>query len=143
MKLYDYCSAVFNPQITTDLQYPEETKKFIGKRLYWQASWMIEEGTYKDQFAMCVQVTSDEERTPFIWVPEVDLSDVIEEDGDRVHSMVMSHLSASNKLRALILTAKSFRMRHLQGLQKRTDKGLTTASVVGMIKKADRKRKDT
>lgn len=91
IQLYDYVSAVFSPHITTDFQYPE-TAYFIGHRLYWQASWIVEDGAYRGQMAMCVQPTADEERVPFVWAPLCDLAEIEQADGREVHTKTMNYL---------------------------------------------------
>lgn len=74
MQLYDVVDAEFRPARTDDLKPGAEA--FVGRRLRWCASWLIEEEdseAYAGEFAM--QVVSDEP-VPFAWAPQRDLAAV-------------------------------------------------------------------
>lgn len=68
MKRYDKIRAVFNPKNLTTLR--PEAIPFIGLLDNWQASWIIEDGEYKGQWAF---TPSNMTTQYFGWVPEEDL----------------------------------------------------------------------
>ncbi len=68
MKQFDKVTAVFNPRRTDDLV--EGVAEYIGKTLEFEAVWVIEEGVYKDEFAMLAV-----DRTLLLpWIPSGDLN---------------------------------------------------------------------
>ena len=64
--------CIFNPVRTDDL-IPDALEA-IGKEFYMMASWIIEEGCYKGQWAM---MPESEEGRLFGWVPEQDIDIII------------------------------------------------------------------
>lgn len=63
--------AAFAPARRDDLA--PEAQEHIGRRLLWQAVWVIEDGPYEGQWAMA-PLTPD--FLGFAWVPECDLAGV-------------------------------------------------------------------
>ena len=68
--------GTFSPDRRDDLV--PEAADWIGCRLVWQASWLIEDGPYEGQWAMCiVRPGFMNPLPPFAWVPLCDLDDVV------------------------------------------------------------------
>lgn len=74
MKLqqFDIVRATFQPWTLETLK--EEAVSWIGWRGEWEASWIIEEGSYKGMFAMSIRCTDP--HPPFCWAPQADLVDI-------------------------------------------------------------------
>jgi hypothetical protein len=70
MKAYDKVTAVFQPRDLASLK--SEGHADIGKAGTFVASWVIEEGQFKGQWAMAPD-HKDWERFSFAWCPEEDL----------------------------------------------------------------------
>lgn len=67
--------ATFNPKRTDDLQ--NDGAAFIGRRMKWQAVWIIEADIdpYAGQWAMSPHPDAG---AAFVWAPECDLDDIEE-----------------------------------------------------------------
>lgn len=70
MKHYERVRATFTPRNRQDLR--EGADAWIGRELLWEAYWLIDEGTYKGEWAMGV-IGPEREQVPFVWAPSVDL----------------------------------------------------------------------
>lgn len=73
MKQHDAVIATFNPKNTGDLA--AHAVAWIGQRTAWTAGWKIEDGDYRDQFAM-IPLIVPAGLKPIAWVPEQDLTDL-------------------------------------------------------------------
>lgn len=71
---FDKVTATFRPLRTDDLQ-PPEAAEWIGWRGEWLASWPVEDGPYKGQWAMAPMAPLGT-YLPFAWTPFCDLADV-------------------------------------------------------------------
>lgn len=68
MQQFDKITATFAPRRTDDLL--PGVVEWIGRKLIWQAYWVIEEGSYEGEWAMA---PCDVSGCPFAWVPSGDL----------------------------------------------------------------------
>jgi hypothetical protein len=69
---YDVVDATFQPQRKDNLK--PKASNWIGVRALWEASWIIEKGPYKNQWAFAFKSSDFEsDMPPFSWVPECDL----------------------------------------------------------------------
>lgn len=76
MEQFDKVKAIFKPKRTDDLN--QWVKLNIGDECIFQASWIIEEGEYKNQWAMSPDLSNENiNNWNFAWCPECDL-DIIE-----------------------------------------------------------------
>lgn len=71
LQQFDRVRATFAPTVTTNLR--PEMLPFVGWRGVWSAAWIIEDGWYSGQWAMCVWGDAD---GPVHWVPFGNLADV-------------------------------------------------------------------
>jgi hypothetical protein len=80
LRRFDKFTAVFSPARRDDLQ--DGAAALIGKRLSYQAAWIIEDGPYAGQWACSVLngLVAGDRSWSFAWAPLSDLSD-IELDG--------------------------------------------------------------
>jgi hypothetical protein len=70
---FDIVDATFQPQRIDSLK--PEARNWIGVRAFWEASWTIEKGPYKNQWAFVFKSSEFEsDPPPFSWVPECDLN---------------------------------------------------------------------
>lgn len=74
MEQFDKVSAVFEPKIRATLK--PKCKSWIGKRMNWQAAWIVETGAYKGQWAMSHLPNVEDKEHFFGWVPEEDLVEI-------------------------------------------------------------------
>lgn len=85
LRQHDRIRATLKPQRTDDLK--SAVLPFIGQNREWSVAWMIEEhngGHYVGQWAIGLELATDEPAPGFTWVPECDLVDI--EILDRLHT---------------------------------------------------------
>jgi hypothetical protein len=76
--------GTFAPQRTDDLK--SGVAEWIGRRLNWRPSWIIEGGPYDGEWAMVPWIGHYGHEAgampPFAWVPQRDLSDIVTDIDD-------------------------------------------------------------
>lgn len=77
MQQYDYVYAEFRPRRLDDLRPGSE--QYIGKRLRWCASWVIEREDSEEYAGEYAMMPVGEDGIPFAWAPSGDLDMTIGE----------------------------------------------------------------
>ena len=75
MDQFDKIIAKFNPKKVDDLKPLVELN--IGVEGVFQASWIIEDGEYEGQWAMCPDYSNENIKWNFTWCPECDLDIIL------------------------------------------------------------------
>jgi len=70
---FEKVAGIFEPRRVDDLC--EGATEFIGWCDEWQASWQIEDGPFKGEWAM-TPTHKDRYKMPFAWVPSGDLREI-------------------------------------------------------------------
>ena len=71
VKRFDVITATFRPRRSDDLRY--NSAEFVGREMQWQAAWLIEDGPYKNEWAMTPYKYTGNPQPHFAWVPSGDL----------------------------------------------------------------------